>query len=301
MQWPKHSLDEGILAATDKRRIKFRFGFKGCHQVSFGERSFQPGESVPDPSHDRGVAQTGAFTAGESFEHGTCRVKLPCFIKTDGADDGTAMGDRIDETVGLQQPKCLANRRPTDTRHLAKLAFHQPLARLQGPGHDRFAQLLRDPRPDGWNVLDPKRGLQFSAFVHCSIAFVRSVAMTRAVSLPPTAIGTGSIAIYGQNHHLRNLNMGWLVQRKQDRSCDIRRIERQLELPEVVFFLLPVAAVAGEDDTGSRESRLHLGYPDRRLGKFSSERFGKHMHACLARAVGSHVRNDTYGVDRADV
>jgi len=38
------------------------------------------------------------------------------------------MGDRIDETVGFQQPKGLANRRPTDTRHLAKLAFHQPLA-----------------------------------------------------------------------------------------------------------------------------------------------------------------------------
>src|SRR5256885_17043809 len=30
-------------------------------------------------------------------------------------------------------------------------------------------------------------------------------------------VGIGSIAIYGQNHHLRNLNMRRLVQRKDDR------------------------------------------------------------------------------------
>ena len=50
--------------------------------------------------------------------------------------------------------------------------------------------------------------------------------------------GIGSIAIYGQNHHLRNLNMRRLVQCKHDRSGDVGRIERQLELVEIVLFLL---------------------------------------------------------------
>src|SRR5437667_9794946 len=43
-------------------------------------------------------------------------------------------------------------------------------------------------------------------------------------------IGIESIAIYGQNHHLRNLNMRRLVQRKDDRAGNISRIERHLEL-----------------------------------------------------------------------
>src|SRR5258705_11557345 len=59
-------------------------------------------------------------------------------------------------------------------------------------------------------------------------------------------VGSDSIAIYGQNHHLRNLNMGWLVQCEHDRSGDIGRIERQFELLEIVLFLFPVTAVAGE-------------------------------------------------------
>ena len=77
------------------------------------------------------------------------------------------MGDVVDQAVGFQQPKRFANRRPADAGHLAKFALDQALARLQGPGHDRFAQLLRDHRADGWNVVNPKRGWQFSAFVHC--------------------------------------------------------------------------------------------------------------------------------------
>src|SRR5438477_3474631 len=82
-------------------------------------------------------------------------------------------------------------------------------------------------------------------------------------------IGTGSIAIYGQNQHLGNLNMGWLVQRKHDRSGNIGRIERHLELFEVVLFLLPVAAIAGEDDIGPGQAGLHLRDPDRRFRQFS--------------------------------
>ena len=52
--------------------------------------------------------------------------------------------------------------------------------------------------------------------------------------------------------------MGWLVQRKHDRSRDIGRIERHLELVEVVFLFLLVAAVAGENDARSRQAGLHL-------------------------------------------
>src|SRR5882757_2050135 len=109
--------------------------------------------------------QARAFASGKAFENRARRVELPCFLKTDGRDDGTAVGHRADEAVGLQQPKRLANRRPADAGHLAKLAFDQALARLQGPGHDRFAQLLRDHRTDGWDVFNPKRGVQFSASV----------------------------------------------------------------------------------------------------------------------------------------
>src|SRR3954447_2782380 len=136
-----------------------------------------------------------------------------------------------------------------------------------------------------------------------SIVFrLPSSAMTpMAPPLPPTAIGAGSIAIYGQNHHLRNLNMGWLVQRKHDRSSDIGRIERHLELVEIVSLLLLVAAVARENDARPRQAGLHFGHPYCRLGKFAPERFGKHMHAGLARAVGGHFRNDAYGVDRTHV
>src|SRR4030081_1194770 len=61
-------------------------------------------------------------------------------------------------------------------------------------------------------------------------------------------VGSDSVAIYGQNQHLRNLNMGWLVQRKDDRPGDIGRIERYRDLVEIVLFLLPVAPVAGQDD-----------------------------------------------------
>src|SRR6185312_14351747 len=68
----------------------------------------------------------------------------------------------------------------------------------------------------------------------------------------------GSIAIYGQNHHLGNLNMGRLVQGEHDRAGDVGRIERHLELVEIVLFLLPVAAVTGKDDVGPGQAGLHL-------------------------------------------
>src|SRR6185295_19643062 len=113
--------------------------------------------------------------------------------------------------------------------------------------------------------------------------------------------GIGSIAIYGQNHHLRNLNMRRLVQCKNDRTGNIGRIERHLELVEIVLFLLPVAAIAGEDDVGSGQAGLHFGDPDRGFREFSPERLGKHVHPRLAGAVGSHIRDDADGVDRADV
>src|SRR5712664_1118211 len=85
VQRPKHSLDEGVLTAADQRRIEVRLGFKGCHQVGFSERGLQPRESISDPAYDFRVAQTCAFTSGKSFEHGTCRVELLGFLKTDGA------------------------------------------------------------------------------------------------------------------------------------------------------------------------------------------------------------------------
>jgi hypothetical protein len=76
------------------------------------------------------------------------------------------MRHRGNQAVSLQQPKRFPNRRPADARHLAQLALDQALARLQGSGHDRFAQLLRDHRADGRHVSNSQRGWQFSAFVH---------------------------------------------------------------------------------------------------------------------------------------
>jgi hypothetical protein len=78
-------------------------------------------------------------TPGKSFENGTRRVELLCFLKTDGADHGTAMGDRCDEAVGFQQPQRLTDGWPADACHLAQLSFDQALARLQLSGHDGFA------------------------------------------------------------------------------------------------------------------------------------------------------------------
>ncbi len=83
------------------------------------------------PANDVGVVQTRAFTSGKSFENGASRVELPCFLKTDGADDRAAMGNRGDQAVCLQQPQRLADRRPADAGHLAKLAFDQALSRLE--------------------------------------------------------------------------------------------------------------------------------------------------------------------------
>ena len=167
MQRPEHSFDEGVLTATDQRGVEFRLGLERRHQVAIGECSFQFGERVADPANDGRIVQACAFTSGKSFENGASRVELFCLLETDGADDGTAMGNRVDQAVGLQQPKRLANGRAAHAGHLAKLAFDQALARLQFPGHDRFTQLLGDHRSDGRNVLDPERGLQFTAFVHC--------------------------------------------------------------------------------------------------------------------------------------
>ena len=70
------------------------------------------------------------------------------------------------------------------------------------------------------------------------------------------AVGAGSIAIYGKNHHLGNLHMRRLVQRENDRPGDVRGLERQLELVKIVLLLRFVAAIARQDDIGSRQARL---------------------------------------------
>ena len=105
MQRPEHSFDEGVLTATDQRGVEFRLGLERRHQVAIGECSFQFGERVADPANDGRIVQACAFTSGKSFENGASRVELFCLLETDGADDGTAMGNRVDQAVGLQQPK----------------------------------------------------------------------------------------------------------------------------------------------------------------------------------------------------
>ena len=282
----QHALDEGVLAAADQRGVKFRLGLERGQQIALGERRLQFGQGIADPANHGGIVQARAFAPGESFQNGPRRVKLLGFLEADGADHRAAMRNRGDEAVGLQQPQRLADRRPADAGHLAQLAFDQALARLEGAGHDRLAQFLRDHRPDGRNVLDPKRRLQFS----CVYPLLYRL-----------GTGLGSIAIYGQNHHLGNLNMGWLVQREDDRPGNVGRIQRHLELVEIVLFLLPVAAIAGDNDVGPGQAGLHLGDADRGLRQFAPHRFGEHVDARLAGAVGGHIGHDPHRVDRADV
>src|SRR6185503_7974527 len=121
----------------------------------------------------------------------------------------------------------------------------------------------------GFSVPDMMASRSFCATIERTVgtSSIRSVECSspRLSIVYRLGTGIGSIAIYGQNHHLRNLNMRRLVQCEHDRSGDVGRIERQLELIEIVLFPGAVAAVAGEDDIGSGEAGLHLGHPDRRL------------------------------------
>jgi hypothetical protein len=109
VQRPEHSFDKGILAAADERCVKFRLGFERRHQIARGERGPQFGDCIPDSTNHGGVVQTSALTSGESFENSASRVELSCFLQADGADDGTAMGNRADQAICLQQPERLAN------------------------------------------------------------------------------------------------------------------------------------------------------------------------------------------------
>ena len=52
----------------------------------------------------RGIMQARSFPPGKSFENGAGRIELFCFLEADGADDGAAVGHRVDEAVGFQQP-----------------------------------------------------------------------------------------------------------------------------------------------------------------------------------------------------
>jgi len=77
--------------------------------------------------------------------------------------------------VGLQ-PTAIADRWPADAGHLAEFAFDQPLARLQRSRHDGSRNFCVTIERTVGNVVDPKRGLQFSASVPWSMAFVPSFA-----------------------------------------------------------------------------------------------------------------------------
>jgi len=90
------------------------------------------------------------------------------------------------------------------------------------------------------NVLDPERRLQSSALVH-RFAFVLSSTMTTVNRCRLTCPRQFNSDLWAESSSRRSEH-GVLVQRKNDRSCDISRIERQLELVKIVLFLLQVAA-----------------------------------------------------------
>src|SRR5271154_4682066 len=86
----------------------------------------------------------------------------------------------------------------------------------------------------GFKVPDMMASRNFCVTIERTVgtSSIRSVDCNSARLSIVYRLGSGSVAIYGQDHHLRNLNMGRLVQRKHDRSCDIGWVERHLELVE---------------------------------------------------------------------
>ncbi|MGY4361185.1 hypothetical protein ACVW0J_007678 [Bradyrhizobium sp. i1.7.7] len=157
---------KAFAAAADQRGVEVGLGFEAPDEVLLGCGRLQPCQGFPDPSSHFRIVEPGAFAAGESFEHRARRVQLPGFFEADRGDHGAAVRDDVDEAVGFEGTQGFADRGAADAHHLAELTLDQALARFECSGHDRLAQLLRDHRPDGRDVLDAECRLQFATSFH---------------------------------------------------------------------------------------------------------------------------------------
>ena len=100
----------------------------------------------------------------------------------------------------------------------------------------------------------------------------------------PVCEGCSSISptIDGKYNHLRDLNMARLAECEHDRPRNIFRLQCDLELIEVFFFLLMITSISRSDNASLGETRVYFDYTNSSLREFAANGFGKHVDASLA-------------------
>jgi hypothetical protein len=100
---------------------------------------------------------------------------------------------------------------------------------------------------------------------------------------------------------LGDLHMGRLLEREQHRAGDIFWFQRDSSLAEIRLFERPVAAMAFENNIGSRKTRKHLGYADSCLREIGPQSIAERPDACFTGGLGRRFRDKPERADRAHV